>query len=110
MSFHRTPTGHVAFIAKWGHGQGSPINPRRPATITTNDGDGHYAGWRYVGNQLDALTTLARRERRLSSGSGCVAVRYNNGYVLESAPDDFWIEEDGEFRPNIAAYPNIIAW
>lgn len=110
MSFHLTPTGHVEFVSEWGHGKGSPINPKRPAIITTDDGDGHYQAWSYTGDQLDALKTLARLERRLTSGDGYVAVRSGNSYALESAPDDFWIEENEEFQPNTAAYPQVIAW
>ena len=102
MTVHNTKTGHVEFISEWGHGKGRQINPKRPATIITDDGDGHYQAWGYTGDQLDALKTLAGLERRLTSG---------DGYVLESAPEDFWIENgDGDFKPNTNMYPRIIAW
>ena len=103
MSYHRTHSGHVEFICAWGHGKGSPGNPRRPATLITDDGDGHYQQWKYEGKLDDALKTLARIERRITDGGGdYVAMRYGNGYVIEDAPEDFWNDP--------AKYPNIIVY
>ena len=100
MSYHRTPSGYVEFICKWGHGKGSPGNARRPATLITDDGHGHYQQWKYEGKLDDALKTLARLERRLDNDR--VAVKYGAGYVIESAPDDFWNDP--------SKYPDIIAY
>lgn len=109
MAIHRTESGFVELLSSWGHGRGIPGNPRRPATLITDDGDGHYQQWGYTGRLADALLTLARLERSIRAGDH-VAVRYGHGYYVERAPDDFWIERDGEFSANLAAYPDVIAY
>jgi hypothetical protein len=109
MSVHLTPTGHVVLVSSWGHGKGTPANARRPATLIVDDGDGHYQQWRYTGTLNDALVTLAHLERSIQSGDR-VALREGNGYRVTRAPDGFWVEQDGEFVPNLADYPNVIAF
>ena len=111
MSFHKTATGYVELICSWGHGRGSMPNTRRPATLTTDDGDGHYQQWKYTGRLGDALFTLARLDVARQN-SGNVAVREGAGYHIEPAPEDFWIEDTdaGEWKPNLAAFPNVIAY
>jgi hypothetical protein len=111
MSFHRTPTGFVELLNTWGHGRGTPGNARRPATLITDDGDGHYQQWKYTGKLIDALVTLARLEKFISGNYDAhVAIRSGAGYYVERAPDDFWIEQGDEFAPNLAAYPDVIAY
>ena len=86
---------------------------KRPATLITDDGDGHYRQWEYTGHLNDALVTLARLEKFISGGYDAhVAIRNGAGYYVERAPDDFWIEdaERGEFVPNLTAYPDVIAY
>lgn len=111
MTIHQTASGFVELVAEWGHGKGSRPNTRQPATLTTDDGDGHYEQWKYTGKLEDALSTLASLEHAVARGEH-VAIRNGNGYYVDRAPDDFWIEDEdaGEFRPNLAAYPNVIAW
>jgi hypothetical protein len=121
MSFHRTPTGSVELLSSWGHGQGVPANTERPATLVTDDGDGHYQQWKFTGDLNDALVTLARLEKFITGNyDPHVAVRCGAGYRIEPTPDDFWIDErtgkppsDDEFEqlvPNLAAYPGVIAY
>lgn len=111
MSFHHTPTGFVELLSTWGHGKGAWANAHRPATLITDDGDGHYQQWKFTGDLNDALVTLARLEKFIRGGDH-VAIREGNGYYVERAPDDFWVEDEerGEFVPNLAAYPNVIAY
>lgn len=111
MSFHRTPTGLVELLSTWGHGKGTPANAHRPATLITDDGDGHYQQWKFTGDLNDALVTLARLEKFIRRG-GHVAIRDGNRYYVETAPDDFWVEDEerGESVPNLSAYPNVIAY
>jgi hypothetical protein len=111
MSFHRTPSGFVELLSVWGHGKGTPANAHRPATLITDDGDGHYQQWKYTGQLDDALVTLARLEKFITGNYDAhVAVRSGAGYIVQPAPVDFWIERDGEFVPNLAAYPDVIAF
>ena len=107
--FHRTETGLTQLVCEWGNGKGSEPKTNRPATIVTNDGDGHYQQWSFTGRIEDALVTLARLEKPIRKG-GHVAIREGAGYCVESEPDDFWIEENDKFYPNLAAYQNAIAW
>ena len=113
MTMHRTNSGYVTFLAQWGHGKGRPISRKQPATVFTNDGDGHYQAWSYTGKQIDALVSLARLERQLFS-QNLVALRdAPNSYTLVDPPADFWIDDPeniGCVVPNSAAYPDIIAW
>lgn len=106
---HRTASGFVTLISEWGHGKGLMPNTNRPATLITDDGDGHSQQWSYTGRLQDALETLANKERAILSGDH-VAIRSGAGYSVTTAPDDFWIEQDGEMVPNLAAYPNVIAY
>ena len=111
MSFHKTQTGLVELLSTWGHGKGVGGNPWRPATLITDDGDGHYQQWKFTGKLFDALVTLAQLEPRIQGHGGFVARVDGNGYVVEPAPDDFWVEqENGDFVPNLAAYPDVIAY
>ena len=59
MVMHRTASGFVELINSWGHGKGPPTPRNRPATVFTDDGDGHYDAWSYTGNRLDAIKKLA---------------------------------------------------
>ena len=80
MSFHRTPSGFVQLVQEWGPGKGTPANAKRPATLITDDGDGHYQQWKYTGKLTDALVTLARRERFISGNYDAqVAIRSGAG-------------------------------
>ncbi len=113
MSFHRTPTGFVELLSSWGDGKGTPANENRPATLVTDDGDGHYEQWKYTGKLDDALVTLARLDKHISGSYDppYVAIRLGAGYYIERAPEDFWIENsEGEFAPNLEAYPDVIAY
>ena len=86
MSFHRTPTGFVELLNTWGHGRGTPGNARRPATLITDDGDGHYQQWKYTGKLIDALVTLARLEKFISGNYDAhVAIRAGAA-TMSSAP------------------------
>ncbi len=108
MSYHLTESGHVELLGSWGHGRSCNINLRRPCLIVTDDGDGHFEAWIHTGKRQDALLALARLEK-LHNGN--VVVQDATGYSVQSAPDDFWIETPGgDFVPNTAAYPDIIAY
>lgn len=101
MVMHHTKSGAVMLVYQWGHGKGTMPNPRIPATLIIDDGDGYFQQWRYTGKMADALECLASLERSVQNGSR-VAVRNWNGYVLESVPDDFWIIDDsGCSEPNL---------
>jgi len=76
--------------------------------LITDDGDRHYQQWKYRGRLEDALVTLAHLERGI--GENNIAVRNGAGYALMQAPRDFWIERDGEYVPNRAAYADVIAY
>ncbi len=110
MTIHSTPSGYAELLASWGHGHGRPGNPRRPATLITDDGDGHLRQWAYTGQLADALVTLARMEPAIGGGDH-VAVREGAGYVVVPAPVDFWIPgPHGDLVPSLASYPDVIAY
>ena len=108
MTIHKTASGYIERLATGGHGK--PFNfaawSRRPATLTTDDDDGHYEAWSFTGKKADAVQTLAHLLQR----DDRVVVFDGDRLNVERAPDDFWIEADGEFTPNTAAYPNVVAY
>jgi hypothetical protein len=106
MTIHKTATGYVELISTWGHGKGAVPNLNRPASFSTDDGDGHYELWAYSGKRADALDVVARfllQDDMIVEwdGSTLAAIR---------TPEDFWIENDDEFLPNLAKYPNTITF
>jgi hypothetical protein len=108
MNIHKTATGHIERLATGGHGK--PFAwatwSNRPATLTTDDDDGHFEAWGFTGKKSDAVATLAQffvRDDR-------VVLLEGNTLRVERAPDDFWIEADGEFVANVAAHPDIVAY
>ena len=111
MTIHQTASGFVEFVCKWGHGRGSMPNTSQPATLTTDDGDGHYEQWKYTGKLEDALTTLAGLDLAADDGDR-VAIREGNGYHIARSPEGFWMENEatGERIPNSDAFPNVIAY
>lgn len=108
MALQKTSSGWVEFISSWGHGKETSADLNRTDIVIRNDGDGHYEAWSYTGDEQDALQTLASLDKNV--GGNYVAVRNFNGYCVEPAPLDFWIEQNDEIVPNTIAYPNIIAW
>jgi len=106
MTIHNTNTGTVALICKWGHGKGEMPNLKRPASFSTDDGDGHYSLWTYTGTRASALDVVSRFLLKddmvvMWDGSTLAAIR---------TPEDFWIENDDEFLPNLVKYSNAIAF
>lgn len=116
MTIHTTKTGYVELADQWGHGKAASGDwTSAPATITADDGDGHYDAWRYKGTCADAMQTLAP----LYCRDNCIVTRDGNRLTVETAPADFWIDaktggpftdETEEGAPNLAKYPNAIAF
>lgn len=88
-------------LDSWGHGKA----PRgdwtaRPATLTLDDGDGHFSAWSYTGSTHDAALTLAGF---LKSGDAMLAVL--DGARVYMIPRDEWapgveeIETDADGEP-----------
>lgn len=101
MTTYLTRTGHIELLDTWGHGR-TPAGDwtARPATITVDDGDGHYAAWAYTGVLSDAAITLASLGRDFDDA----VVWALNGPHLSPARRPDWAEgveevetdEDGE--------------
>jgi len=112
---HRTDTGYVELIGKWGHGQGDKKHfARMPATLILDDGDGHYSAWRVHGSMRDAAVVLG--SLYTGPGPGKVAIHRGPWVTVKDAPDGFWspvLDDDGEAvefvaRPDL--FPGVVAW
>lgn len=120
MTYHRTESGHIERLACGGHGR--PFDHvtwgRRPATLVTDDGDGHYEAWAYTGRREHAAEKLAGF--LLGDRADRVVTRYGSNLEVEDAPEGFWINaESGEplssdvheqGEPNLKTFPQVIAW
>lgn len=111
MSCHDTRSGHVQLIGAWGkYKSGTQYSPNTPATLIIED-SGQFTQWKFTGKRDDALVTLGHM---YVNGSNADRVAYEtaSGLTIERAPSDFWIESDDgeEFLPNLAEYPDVIAW
>lgn len=108
MTIHAHDSGYAELMDSWGHGTAQRGDwERRPVTIIADDGDGHYHAWAYTGRRVDAIARLAPLYRR----SGTVVV-VEEGYLRTVNPEpDFWVEDEyGDFAPNLAKYPEVVAY
>lgn len=108
-SFIKTFSGYVECVGSWGHGRAAAADfARMPAILLADDGDGHEFAYRCLpGRTLrqtaEALaSTFCRDDKVVTFSFGRLSV--------EPAPHDFWIEESDEFKPNLAAYPDVIGY
>lgn len=107
MTIHTTKSGTIELITQWGHGRGVPVHPNRPAIIVTDDGDGHYAAWKFTG----ALRAAAERLAAFDADKGFSVLNGNHLTLMpwDSCPDAWIIEnEDSDPVFNWAKYPNAI--
>jgi hypothetical protein len=106
---HRTKSGWIELLGKWGHGRAADRDyDNMPAVITDDDGDGHYSAWKVDGSMRDAALILGRF---LTRNDGRYVATFSGSTVrAEPTPDDFWIEDGDDFKPNLAAYPEVVAW
>jgi hypothetical protein len=107
MTYHLTQSGHVELLDSWGHGKGPRCQWHHAvAVVVVDDGDGHEDAWKFSGKRAHALNKLAEFWCEKQG----VAVIEGNRLTLEQAPDDLWVEDDnGDFHPDTAKYPNILA-
>ena len=79
--------------------------------VPRDDGDGHYAAWKFSGKRLDALKKLAefRRDCQVAEISGDTVIFHSEG---SGDLDGFWIginpDDDGEpseFVQNFEKFP-----
>lgn len=100
--------GYVECVGQWGHGRAAAADfGRMPAILMADDGDGHYFAYRVFGMTMrEAAEIIAP----LFAKGEMVVTFSGSSVVAERAPHDFWIEKSDEFRPNLAAYPDVIAW
>jgi hypothetical protein len=109
MTIHLTRDGSITFLDAWGHGR-APKSAAwysgRPATLIVDDGDGHYEAWTVEGS----IKAAAEKAASFFRMSDTVAMLEGSTLIAVKAPDDFWIEDEeaGEFRPNLAKYPNAV--
>ena len=109
MAIHKTASGHIELLDQWGHGKSARGNwALRPATIISDDGDGHYAAWSYTGHIRDAASTAGAFGLR--NDGRYVAVLSGSTVSMETPPDDFWVDRDGSFEPDTAKYPDVVAY
>lgn len=110
MTIHRTKSGLIELLGQWGHGKAAPANyANRPATLISDDGDGHFCAWAVTGDMRDAAEVAARFDLR--NDGRRVAVLEGNCVSMVNTPDDFWTEtESGDFVENLAAYPDVVAY
>ena len=110
MTIHKTRTGHIELLDQWGHGKAAKADyATRPATLISDDGDGHFYAWSVTGDMRDAAKTAASFDLR--NDGRYVAELDGNRVSMVPPPDGFWIEtEDGDFVPDLAKYPNVVAY
>ena len=108
--YHATKTGTAIIVDSWGHGRGPRADwASAPCIIVAHDNDGHSDAIRYTGKAIDAARAMA--VFYLRSDGRCVVVFHGKSMTAEPTPADFWVEDwTGERKPNLAAYPNIIAF
>lgn len=115
MTIHLTKSGSIEHLDAWGHGRPARGNwGRRPATIITDDGDGHYQAWSVEGSMRDAAETLggfmvnARNRGAVAVFDGAKAVEL----ITEGRGgfEDFWIVTDDGVEPDLDNNPDMVAW
>jgi len=111
MTTHKTADGFITLVDQWGHGraaQGDWYNA--PATIVTDDGDGHYTAWRVEGSIRAAAEVAGRFD--LPSNGRYVMMLNGTSVDATATPDDFWITVGhyGDMGPNLEVYPNAVAY
>jgi hypothetical protein len=110
---HKTGDGHIELLDQWGHGRHAHGKwHARPATLTSDDGDGHYAAWAYTGSKRAAAEVIGS----FLVGSKCGFAQLEHDtvvYYSEGSPegDSFYkLIGNDEFGPDLEKYPNAVAW
>ena len=111
---HKTASGTVTLAAsEWRDGQ-SPKASLGIARLMVHD-DVTNAVWKFTGKKRDAAATIGA----LYVGMREKVATWNGDYIeVASVPHDFWKgkgepDEDGnydEVEPDLAAYPDVVAW
>ena len=105
----KTKTGLAELVDKYGPGRNPRCNgSSTPATLLCDDGDGHYAVWKFTGTLDDAASAVAS----LYTSDDMIVEHVTRGRLdAIPTPDDFWIEgSDGWLEPNLNKYPEILAY
>lgn len=103
-------SGGVECVGKWGHGCAASADfHRMPGILIAHDGDGWSFAYRRPGW---TMRQLAEKIAPLFTKDDMV-VNFDGRLTLNAdySPHDFWIENaDGDFTPNLTAYPDVIAY
>jgi hypothetical protein len=111
MTIHLTRDGSITLLDTWGHGR-APKSATwycgRPATLIVDDGDGYYEAWAVEGS----IKAAAEKAATFFRMGDTVAMLEGSTLTAVTVPDDFWLEDEdaGEFRPNLAKYPNAVGF
>ncbi len=110
MTTHSTRDGSITLLDSWGHGRAPKSRSiyHRHATLIVDDGDGHYDAWAIEGS----IKAAAEKAATFFRMGDTVAMLDGSTLTGVRVPDDFWIEDEeaGEFRPNLAKYPNAVGF
>lgn len=115
MTVHTHASGIATLLGSGGHGKAAAADyDFMPATIVTDDDDGHYDAWKVTGKMKDAAEKIAPFYLR----EGKVVEYHSGRLTVINTPDDFWVgvgtqHEDGSFddySANLRDYPNVIAF
>jgi len=111
MTTHKTADGYITLIDQWGHGRAARGDWNfAPATLISDDGDGHYTAWKVEGS-LRAAAEVAGRFDLPSSGNHVMMFSGSSVWAV-ATPDAFWVEDGqtGDVEPNLAAHPDVVAY
>ena len=108
--FWTTKTGRVELVGQWGHGHAARADYRSmPGMLIVDDGDDWTYAYRFRGKRADAVDAVALMFGKMDGRS--IVTQSGNRLAVEPAPDDFWIEQpNGDIEPNLASYPDVVAY
>ena len=110
-TYVKTSVAAVKCVGEWGHGRAADANfYRMPGILTADDGDGHFFAYRCIPGKTIRETAEAIAPLFLRDSGDKVCVFEGRHLAAEPTPPDFWLEDGEYFRPNIGAYPNVIAY
>ncbi len=109
---HKTNSGYISLIATQAAGRDwdADFDRSRSDLIYSDDGDGELTVWEFTGDIRDSAKTLGSFDIDISCGN---RVAYFEGDTVRViyTPEEFWIEQDDrDFKPNLEAYPNVVAF
>lgn len=110
----KTASGHAYQLARWHNSRTAPVEATS-ANIIVYLPDGFRAGFKHTGERAHAMAAIAKSY--LSQGH--IAVAKGSILFVEPTPKDFWLNPvTGKIAthdtirrvPNLAVYPNAIAY